>query len=233
VAVLAKIIKNDTLRKSFGYKLQAFVNPRTGRIHSSYMICGTESGRASCNTPNIQQIPTDERLRSLFRAADGHALVLGDYGSMELRAAGCISGDRKLLNVFEQGLDLHAMTASTMLGKPPIEVSPEERKVGKTTNFGAVYGQGARGLQSQLWKNLGLWISLDEAAAFSRDPTLSSPNGGRTTRRAAISKVRSSSARTRALAAAESIRAPACLGTGSFSRDPAICRFKASAQTSP
>jgi DNA polymerase I len=59
--------------------------------------------------PNIQQIPTDGRLRGLFRAADGHALVLGEYGSMELRAAGCISGDRKLLNVFEQGLDLHAM----------------------------------------------------------------------------------------------------------------------------
>jgi DNA polymerase I len=166
VAVLAKIIKNDTLRKSFGYKLQAFANPRTGRIHSSYMICGTESGRASCNSPNVQQIPADERLRGLFRAADGDLLVLCDYGSMELRAAGCISGDRKLLKVFERGLDLHAMTASTMLGKPPIEVSPEERKVGKTTNFGAVYGQGARGLQNQLWKNLGLWISLDEAAAW-------------------------------------------------------------------
>jgi DNA polymerase I len=71
-----------------------------------------------------------------------------------------------MLAAFEQGLDLHVMTASTMLGKPPSEVTKEERKVGKTTNFGAVYGQGARGLQAQLWKNLGLWIPLDEATAW-------------------------------------------------------------------
>ena len=158
--------RRGVMRKSFGYKLQAFVNPRTGRIHSSYMICGTESGRASCNTPNIQQIPTDERLRSLFRAAPSNRNRRGQGHDRRQRAAGCISGDRKLLNVFEQGLDLHAMTAAFRAWSTPIEVSPEERKVGKTTNFGAVYGQGARGLQSQLWKNLGLWISLDEAAAW-------------------------------------------------------------------
>ena len=103
VAVLMKIIKNDTLRKSFGYKLHRLSSiHRTGRIHS-FSVCGT---RVQSELQHAEH-STDPHGRAASPAvshfADGHHLILGDYGSMELRAAGCISGDRKLLNVFEQG----------------------------------------------------------------------------------------------------------------------------------
>ena len=143
IAALTKIAKIDKSLTSFGDTLSAKTSPVTGRIHASYKIAGTASGRASCSGPNLQQIPRDKRFRALFVPDPGNVLVVADYSSMELRAAAHISGDPAMTEAFERGDDLHRITAARMSGKDPADVTDEERSAAKRVNFGAIYGMGA------------------------------------------------------------------------------------------
>ena len=143
VRIVVELSKMDKATQAFGDSLIAHISPATGRIHAHYRVAGTAAGRASCTKPNLQQIPAKPRFRSLFVAEPGHVLICADYTAMELRAAAHIFGDKAMTRAFENGEDLHAITAARMLHKDPRDVSKEERKGGKAVNFGAIYGQGA------------------------------------------------------------------------------------------
>lgn len=113
-----------------------------GRLHTSFNQHRTVTGRLSSMNPNLQQIPRGDVIRDSFRADEGCLLVVADYDQVELRCAAYLSGDKEMVRVFREGLDIHAEAASAMLGVPIEEVTKEQRQVGKTQNFGTLYGAG-------------------------------------------------------------------------------------------
>jgi DNA polymerase I len=166
IRALVALGRIDKLTAAFGKNLATLVSPVTGRIHASYKVASTIAGRASCSGPNVQQIPKDERFRALFAPESGAVFVAADYSSMELRAVAHISGDIEMTKAFENGLDLHAITAAKMTGKALADVTDEERAAGKSVNFGAVYGMGARGLVASAWAKLDVVLDIEEARAW-------------------------------------------------------------------
>jgi DNA polymerase-1 len=163
IVELVRISTIDKLLSSFGVGFAELVNPVTGRIHASYHVASTASGRASCSAPNLQQIPRDPRFRKLFVPGPGNALVVADYSSMELRAAAHISGDFAMTRAFEEGLDLHRITAARMSSRGLEEVTGEERRAAKAVNFGAIYGIGANALVQSAWDSYSLVLDPIEA----------------------------------------------------------------------
>ena len=168
ILALVKLSRLDKLMTSFGQTMTALVSPVTGRIHAHYRVAGAASGRASCAGPNLQQIPHDRPYRALFIPEPGNVLIAADYNNMEMRAAAHISGDREMTGAFEQGLDLHRITASRVTGKDPAVVTNEERKGAKAVNFGGIYGQGAAGLVQSTWAQFDLVLDPMEAKARLR-----------------------------------------------------------------
>jgi len=130
------------------------INPRTGRIHTSYNQTGTATGRLSSSEPNLQNIPirTPEgrRIRQAFIAKKGHQLISADYSQIELRLMAHISGDPSLLQAFAQNLDIHKATAAEVWGTSIDDVSSDMRRNAKAINFGLIYGMSAFGLTRQL-----------------------------------------------------------------------------------
>jgi DNA polymerase-1 len=166
IAELVKLSSIDKLTTAFGPTLTALVSPITARLHADYRIAATASGRASCSRPNLQQAPRDPRFRALFRPEEGKVLVVADYSSMELRAAAHISGDRAMTKAFEEGRDLHRVTAARVTGKALEDVTAEERRAAKPVNFGACYGLGAGGLVENAWDAYGIVMDHREAAQW-------------------------------------------------------------------
>jgi DNA polymerase-1 len=166
IEALVELSRIDKILSAFGPTLAELVSPVTGRIHASYLIAATASGRAACSKPNLQQAPRDKAFRALFKAAEGCVLVGADYSSMELRAVAHISNERRMTEAFENGEDLHRLTASVIARKPVEEVTDEERRAAKPVNFGAVYGMGAPGLIATAWDEYGIAISHAEAAEW-------------------------------------------------------------------
>ena len=121
---------------------------RKGKIHTTYLQTGTATGRLSSEKPNLQNIPQESRwakpLRSAFVAAPKHTLVACDYSQLELRLLAHTTRDKELIKAFERGKDIHTLTASKIFDKKLDEVTKEERRVGKTLNFGIIYGMGPR-----------------------------------------------------------------------------------------
>jgi DNA polymerase I len=130
--------------------LPAMVNPRTGRLHTSFNQAGAETGRLSSSAPNLQNIPirTDigREIRRAFVAEEGWRLLSADYSQVELRILAHISGDEYLLAAFARGEDIHASAASKVYGIPISEVTKERRAVAKMMNFATSYGVSAFGL---------------------------------------------------------------------------------------
>ena len=172
VLSLVNIIRIDKLLSSFGVTLAVLVSPVTARIHAHYQVAAAATGRATCSGPNLQQIPRPIRFRKLFISEPGNVLVVADYSAMELRAAAHISGDSAMTEAFEQGLDLHKITAARMTGKTPEEVTDEERRGAKAVNFGAAYGIGAAALVQSAWDSYELVLDVYDAkrwlAAFAQ-----------------------------------------------------------------
>jgi DNA polymerase-1 len=166
ILALVKLSTLDKILSTFGERLATLVSPATGRIHAHYRVASTAAGRASCSGPNLQQVPRDPRFRALFVPELGSVLIVADYSLMEMRAAAYISGDRAMAAAFEQGLDLHKITASRMTGKDLVEVTADERKGAKVVNFGGIYGQGAAGLVQAAWEQWSLVLDLAEAKAW-------------------------------------------------------------------
>ncbi|MCR4281321.1 MAG: DNA polymerase [Candidatus Kaiserbacteria bacterium] len=137
-----------------------------GRLHAEFMPSGTTTGRISSKNPNLQNIPIKSdygrRVRSAFRAASGNVLVALDYSQIELRIAAGLSGDKKLLQVFKDGGDVHTTVASQVFGVSESLVDYEMRRKAKVINFGILYGMGVNALKSNLDKG----VTREEAAKF-------------------------------------------------------------------
>jgi DNA polymerase-1 len=142
------------LRGTYTENLIAAVNEKTGRVHTSYSLAATSTGRLSSNDPNLQNIPvrTEEgrKIRKAFIAEPGNVLISADYSQIELRLLAHIADVPQLKRAFAEGLDIHAMTASEMFGVPIEGMPADTRRRAKAINFGIVYGISAFGLSNQL-----------------------------------------------------------------------------------
>jgi DNA polymerase I len=152
------------LKGTYTDALALAVAPRTGRVHTSYALASTTTGRLSSNDPNLQNIPvrTEEgrKIRKAFIAEPGHLLISADYSQIELRLLAHIGDIPQLKQAFLAGHDIHAMTASEMFGVPVEGMPAETRRRAKAINFGIIYGISAFGLANQLS------IPREEAAAY-------------------------------------------------------------------
>jgi DNA polymerase-1 len=152
------------LKGTYTDALVQAISERTGRVHTSYALASTTTGRLSSNDPNLQNIPvrTEEgrKIRRAFIAEPGHVLISADYSQIELRLLAHIGDIAQLKRAFQEGLDIHAMTASEMFGVPIEGMPSEVRRRAKAINFGIVYGISAFGLANQLS------IPQDEAGAY-------------------------------------------------------------------
>ncbi|MBL7234648.1 DNA polymerase I, partial [Komagataeibacter oboediens] len=142
------------LKSTYADALLNQINPATGRVHTSFQMAVTTTGRLSSNDPNLQNIPirTEEggRIRRAFVAAPGHVLVSADYSQIELRLLADVADIPALREAFELGQDIHARTASEVFGIPLEGIDPLTRRRAKAINFGIIYGISAFGLGRQL-----------------------------------------------------------------------------------
>jgi len=142
------------LKSTYTDKLPQMVNPRTGRVHTTFSQATAVTGRLASSDPNLQNIPvrTEEgrRIREAFIAPPGHVLVSADYSQIELRIMAHLSGDHALVRAFLAGEDIHRATAGEIFGVKPSEVTADQRRYIKAVNFGLIYGMGAFGLAQQL-----------------------------------------------------------------------------------
>lgn len=154
------------LKSTYTDALPSFVNPQTGRVHTSYALAATSTGRLASSEPNLQNIPVrnemGRKIRQAFVATPGHVLISADYSQIELRLLAHIAEIPQLTRAFADGVDIHAMTASEMFSVPLSEMTSEVRRRAKAINFGIIYGISAFGLAKQLG------ISREEAGAYIR-----------------------------------------------------------------
>ena len=143
------------LKSTYVDALPQLINPKTGRVHTTYAQAVAVTGRLSSNNPNLQNIPvrTDRgrEIRKAFVPRDNnHLLISADYSQIELRVVAAISGDANMCAAFRDGKDIHTATAAKVYGIPESEVTKEQRYKAKSVNFGIIYGQGAFGLADNL-----------------------------------------------------------------------------------
>lgn len=152
------------LKTTYVDALPKLVNPKTGRIHTTFHQLGTATGRMSSSDPNLQNIPIRgelaKEIRRAFIPKDGFVFLCADYSQMELRVAAAQTGDKKMTQFFKEGRDIHRMTASQIFSVKEEEVTQDMRAFAKTLNFGVLYGMGVRGFQE------AAGVSAEEAKKF-------------------------------------------------------------------
>jgi DNA polymerase-1 len=168
--------------------LPGYINPQTKRVHTSYSMASTSTGRLSSSEPNLQNIPirTEEgrKIRTAFVAEKGNKLVSADYSQIELRVLAHVADIGQLKQAFADGIDIHAMTASEMFNVPVKDMDPMIRRQAKAINFGIIYGISAFGLANNLGiarseasdyikmyfeRFPGIKAYMDETKAFARE----------------------------------------------------------------
>jgi DNA polymerase-1 len=166
-AVAARVLdwrQIQKLKGTYADALVAQVNPRSGRVHTSYSLAATSTGRLASSDPNLQNIPirTEEgrKIRRAFVAEPGNRILSADYSQIELRLVAHVAGIEGLKQAFRTGADIHAITASQVFGVPVEGIDPSLRRRAKAINFGIIYGISAFGLAQQLG------ISNGEAKAY-------------------------------------------------------------------
>lgn len=152
------------LKSTYADSLPQAISPRTGRIHTSFSMVGTNTGRLSSSDPNLQNIPIrteqGKKIRAAFIPEDGWELLSADYSQVELRLAAAMADIKALKQAFVDGHDIHAATASHVMGIPLAEITPDLRRSAKAINFGIIYGISGFGLAKQLG------ITPGEAGAY-------------------------------------------------------------------
>jgi DNA polymerase I len=154
------------LKSTYADALGQEIDSKTGRVHTSFALAATATGRLSSSEPNIQNIPirTEEgrKIRRAFVAEPGHLLLSADYSQIELRLAAHVADVAELKRAFQEGQDIHALTASEVFGVPLDRMDPQTRRRAKAINFGIIYGISAFGLGNQIG------VPQSEAAAYIR-----------------------------------------------------------------
>jgi len=152
------------LKSTYIDALPSLINPKSGRVHTSFNQTRTATGRLSSSEPNLQNIPVRGELggevRQAFIAPPGSRLLAGDYSQIDLRALAHLSQDPSLLSAFHQDEDIHAATAARLFGVDASQITPDMRRVAKTVNFGVIYGMSDYGLEQ------ATELSREEAAQF-------------------------------------------------------------------
>ena len=212
------------LRSTYTEALPNFIHPETGRVHTSYAMASTSTGRLSSTDPNLQNIPVrseeGRRIRTAFIAGQGHKLISADYSQIELRVLAHVADIPQLKKAFADGLDIHAMTASEMFNVPVKDMDPAVRRRAKAINFGIIYGISAFGLANQLSISReeagdyiktyfnrfpGIKTYMDETKKFARDKGYVETIFGR---RCHFPRITSPNASERAFMERASINAP-------------------------
>lgn len=149
---ILKYREYQKLVSTYGDKVMSFIHPVTGRIHSEYQQLGSDAGRFSCDSPNIQQIPATKQYRSCFVPMPGNVLIVGDWSQFELRILCSFSGDQAMLDAFLAGRDLHSDTAARMYGLAYEDIDKHHpaRQDAKILNFALCYGMGPTSLAISL-----------------------------------------------------------------------------------
>ncbi|MDO8715455.1 MAG: DNA polymerase I [Dehalococcoidales bacterium] len=152
------------LKSTYIDALPGLINPKTGRVHTSFNQTKTTTGRLSSSDPNLQNIPVrgelGQRVRQAFIVPPGTRLLAGDYSQIDLRALAHLSQDPRLLDAFNHDVDIHAATAAQLFGVDTAQVTPDMRRLAKTVNFGVIYGMSEYGLEQ------ATDLSREESAKF-------------------------------------------------------------------
>lgn len=169
--IISDILEYRELSKLLGTYIDTIPDQvgKDGRLHADFLQAGTTTGRMGCENPNLQNIPNKTPLgrtiRNAFVAAKGFKLVAFDYSQVELRIAAFLSNDKKLIEIFKNGIDVHTAVAAEVFGVAGDKVHPDMRRKAKVINFGVMYGMGVNALRA----NLGSGTTREEAQKFYND----------------------------------------------------------------
>lgn len=153
-AMIIKYRELTKLKSTYLEPLPGYINPQTGRVHTSYSQTMVSTGRLSSSEPNLQNIPTASgfgmRIREAFYAPEGSIFMSADYSQVELRILAHLAQDARLISIFAQDLDIHTQTAAQLFDVPIDQVTSEQRQLGKRINFSIIYGMSPFGLAKDL-----------------------------------------------------------------------------------